>query len=66
MKITRIIRQVDKYILYYEPLQRMYSVTDEVDVSVTLLSVWFDSYTKDELVNMTDEEFISECEDLLN
>jgi len=61
MKITRIIRQVDKYILYYEPLQRMYSVTDEVDVSV-----WFDSYTKDELVNMTDEEFITECEDLLN
>ena len=54
------LRQVDEYILFYEPLQRMYAVTNDIDVSF-----WFDVYTKDELIHLSKEEFIEQCKEML-
>ncbi len=54
----RIIRQVGEFQLYFEPLQRMYAVSDMNEVSL-----WFDSYTKDELLELSDEDFVEEIVD---
>jgi hypothetical protein len=55
-----IVRQVLNFQLIFEPLQRMYVVTDGIHYSL-----WFDSYTKDELLVMDDDDFVTECENML-
>ena len=52
-----LIKQVGKYELNFEPLQKMYNITDGTDVSF-----WFNSHHKDELIKLSDEDFIKECE----
>ena len=53
-----VIRQVGLYQLYFEPLQRMYAVSDGDEVSL-----WFDVYTKDELMELSDKEFVAEIKE---
>jgi hypothetical protein len=50
------IRKVGIFELRYEPLQRMYQVGDDKDISF-----WFDSHTKDELMALSDDDFVMEC-----
>ena len=54
------LRQVDEYILFYEPLQRMYAVTNDIHVSF-----WFDVDTKDELIHLPKEYFVEQCKEML-
>lgn len=56
----RVIRKVGRHVLYFEPLQKMYAVSDDIDTSL-----WFDSHTKDELMGLPDNEFVEECENIL-
>jgi len=51
-----IVRQVGKYILSYEALQRMYIV-----IHKKKQSLWFDNNTKDDLCVMNDNDFVKEC-----
>jgi hypothetical protein len=55
-----IIRKVDNFELQYEPLQRMYLVTDGSDYSY-----WFDSYTKDNLIKLSNFKFKKKCEEMI-
>lgn len=55
-----IIKQVNKYQLYKHELTNLFAVSDNDNVSL-----WFDKYTKDELLCMNDKEFIKECIDML-
>lgn len=57
----KYLRQVDDYILFYEPLQRMYAVMNDLDISL-----WFDSREKDNLIYLPDNEFVEECEKMLS
>lgn len=56
----KTLRQVEQYVLYYEPLQRMYVVADKIDYSD-----WFNSDTKNDLLKLSDEEFINECKQMV-
>tara|TARA_R110002153_G_scaffold12284_2_gene46149 strand:+ start:198 stop:380 length:183 start_codon:yes stop_codon:yes gene_type:complete len=55
-----IIKQVNKYQLYKHELTNLFAVSDDNNVSL-----WFDKYTKDELIYMNDKEFIKECINML-
>jgi hypothetical protein len=55
------LRQVEQYILHKDTLQGMYRVSDDTEVSY-----WFDSYTKNDLMELEDEDFILECQDLIS
>lgn len=55
------LRQVDRYTLYYEPLQRVYIVADNIDYSS-----WFDNDMKNDLMELSDDEFINECKNLIS
>jgi hypothetical protein len=55
-----VIRQVENFILQYEPLQRMYQVTDGSDISF-----WMDSHDKDKLNNLSNFKFKKECEKII-
>jgi hypothetical protein len=54
------IKQVGKFVLLYEPLQRMYRISDGFD-----LSFWFDNHTKDDLMKLSDFKFTKKCEELI-
>ena len=54
------LRQVDDYILFYEPLQRMYAVMNEIDISLG-----FDVHTKNELIHLSNEDFVEQCKEML-
>lgn len=54
------IRVVENFELLYEPLQRMYLVTDGSDNSF-----WFDSFTRDKLINLSNFKFKKECENII-
>jgi len=54
------LRQVDNYILFYEPLQRMYAVMNDIDISL-----WFDVHTKNDLIYLSNEDFVERCEEML-
>jgi len=51
----KTIRQVNDYKLNYEPLQGLCNVSKDEQ-----LSLWFGADTKDELMALTDEQFIKE------
>ena len=55
-----VIRTYGIYQLVHEPLQNMYRVTDG-----TNLSYWFNSDTKDELMDLDNDQFENECEELI-
>lgn len=55
-----VIREVDQFKLLYEPLQRMYQITDGSDISF-----WFDSHTKDNLIKLSNFKFKKECEKMI-
>jgi len=55
-----IIRKVEEFELLYEPLQRMYRVTDGYDVSF-----WFNDHTKDYLKSISSFKFKKECERMI-
>ena len=57
----KYLRQVDNYILFYEPLQRMYAVMNDLDISL-----WFDSREKDNLIYLPDNEFVEQCKEMLS
>lgn len=57
----KYLRQVDNYILFYEPLQRMYAVMNDLDISL-----WFDSREKDNLIHLPDNEFVEQCKEMLS
>lgn len=56
----KYLRQVDDYILFYEPMQRMYAVMNDLDISL-----WFDIYTKNDLIHLSNEDFIEQCKEML-
>ncbi len=56
----KVIKQVKQYQLYKDEFTGMYSVSDNDNVSL-----WFDVYTKDELIMLNDNEFIFECKEIL-
>ena len=56
----KIIKQVNQFELYKHELTNLFAVSDNENVSL-----WFDKYTKDELLHMNDKEFIKECIDML-
>ena len=60
VKGTNIIRQVEEFALYYNMEENRYAVSNESEVSE-----WFDSYTRDELLELSDEDFMLECDSLL-
>ena len=55
-----IIKQVNQYQLYKCELTNLFAVSNNYNVSL-----WFDKYTRDELLYLTDKEFIKECVDLI-
>ncbi len=56
----KVIKQVKQYQLYKDEFTGMYSVSDNDNVSL-----WFDVYTKDELIMLNDNDFIFECREML-
>ena len=56
----KIIKQVNQYQLYKCELSNLFAVSDNNNVSL-----WFDKYTKDQILYMNDNEFIKECTDML-
>lgn len=61
IKRSYIIRQVEEFALYYSLEENKYAVSNETEVSE-----WFDLYTRDELMDLSDEDFVRECKDLLS
>lgn len=57
----KYLRQVDNYILFYEPMQRMYAVMNDLD-----FSLWFDIHTKNELIHLSNDEFVEQCKEMLS
>jgi len=55
-----IIKQVNQYQLYKCELTNLFAVSNNYNVSL-----WFDKYTRDELLYLTDKDFIKECVDLI-
>ena len=55
-----IRRQVEKYKLIYEPLQKMYRVTDGYDYSF-----WFNENEMDELMKLNNFKFKKKCKEML-
>ena len=51
-----IIKQVNQYQLYKCELTNLFAVSNNENVSL-----WFDKYTKNELLYITDKDFIKEC-----
>ena len=58
--MINVLRQVNEYQLYIHGLMNIYAVSDKENVSL-----WFDNYTKDELMLLSDREFIKECKEML-
>lgn len=61
VKQSNVIRQVEEFALYYNTEEKKYAVSNETEVSE-----WFDCYTRDELLALNDEDFMLECDSLLN
>ena len=57
----KVLRKVGGFELNYDPHMRMYNLS-----CGDSLSMWFDSYTADELLLMTDSDFIESCENDFN
>lgn len=55
-----VIRNYKKFEIIYEPLQRMYRVTDGYDYSF-----WFNENEKDELMKLNNFKFKKKCEEML-
>jgi hypothetical protein len=55
-----LIKKIGKIELHFEPLQRMYFIKKGFEQSF-----WFDSHTKEELVNLNDADFTRECKSIL-
>jgi hypothetical protein len=53
-------RSYEIYQLIYEPLQKMYRVTDGYDYSF-----WFNENDKDELMKLNNFKFKKKCEEML-
>lgn len=54
----KTIREVGEFKIIYEPLQRMYRLSN---LDSSLLSYWFNSNDLDDYLVLSDEEFIDEC-----
>jgi len=54
------LRKVNEFELYQDNFTRLYAVSDDSDVSL-----WFDHYTAEELLNASSIDFIKECSELL-
>lgn len=61
MAQTRLIKQVLNIQLLHEKLMGMYVITDGLHHSA-----WFDDEQKDELLALSDSEFVIECERILH
>jgi hypothetical protein len=53
----KVLRKVGGFELNYDPHMRMYNISNG-----DLLSFWFDGHYADELLKMTDDDFLNECE----
>jgi hypothetical protein len=58
--MINVLRQVNEYQLYIHELTNMYAVSDDNNVSL-----WFDSFTKDELIELNDNDFVILCKYLI-
>lgn len=58
--MTTTLRTVNQFELYQDDFTRLYAVSDNSDVSL-----WFDHYTAEELLNASYIDFIKGCSQLL-
>ena len=58
--MINVLRQVNEYQLYIHGLMNMYAVSNKSNVSL-----WFDNYTKDDLMMLNDNEFVEECREMI-
>lgn len=52
----KILRQVNEFQLYQNPLNNLYAISDKDEVSIP-----FDVYEAEYLLNASDIDFIKEC-----
>ena len=60
MASTKVIRQVGNVVLLHDVLQGLYRISDGID-----LSFYFDSDTKESLLEMSDTNFLDEARELI-
>ena len=53
-----VIREVKGFKLVFDPLQRMYRLTNK---DYSLLSYWFNSNDVDDILCLSDKEFVCYC-----
>jgi len=60
MAKTKVIKQVLSIQLLHEAIMNMYVVTDGIHHSM-----WMNEHEKDELLTLSDSEFVIECERII-
>ena len=56
----KLIRKVGEFELLFEPLQKMYRITNGIE-----LSLWFNKEDADNLITLPDNEFVDECAEII-
>ena len=59
--MINVLRQVNEYQLYIHGLMNVYAVSDNNNTSL-----WFDNHTKNDLMMLNDDEFVQECEEMID
>ena len=60
MASTKVIKKVGNYVLVHDIFQKLYRISDGTD-----LSFYFDNETKDELINLSDNDYLDRAKELI-